>query len=1751
MSRVFFKIPTALLTIVLLFVISCVPQQKASSSRRTSGATTGETTPEVTPDTPDLENLGDVSWFSGNSSFENIITLNEDVPTVVYLRGGAINTFLSASLDGVTTNVERTYCMVASYNTAGAQQNLRIRAVPVSFRNLSTNTLERVLRLDFPDTTASSSTCQGSALNIVTTADAGTTVGSSDSAFTGTALCPTCSGIIISTDVSLYLANSGLTVNDRIPEFNLNLGELVLRIDTSSGSIDQGGSCSQSSCTAKGFDCCLDGQCVRDGTLRPNASSQPDFTQALVDVGQNPNNFFNWPNIYFVCGSTPPTPLPTPTPLPDVNGTAAAFLQEQVNDFNCLEEAKNTSPDFAGNSVCAPGFDQASFEAIRSKVWSYCGCVADPFPTDPDDPVCPDFGLTATRDSAGNITEIECFTPPPLLEPTPFQNLSIGVNTRTVPHRFYRADDGSAVDDISTLENTVLPEGTPFQYTDNSSKTGPDCSGDSSGASTAECSFNMNSILGQMSVELNQARPAQVVNLDFDQSYIISTISGFYTPCPTCSADFWFQSFTAYPNSQRGVGLEAVNYITNRSTFQNNSTRGNYADTHFGRACFLPPTMIPFSHKKNLSATTQRQNRILTQSALWVNGYQRDWFGFNKGALIGSFDGVKWFAVGKNRRVTSDTGKLFLAINAPFGDLSDTSDMIVQVILDQGNSISPQFDYDTNLSPEAVDQGSGASCQYWHQCQTDTDCVGKLGWEYMCLDTNNMRSRWPKFNVEAEELADQEFESATFSRILQAGLPSGDRKRCVYRGAGAVCKRNFTNNLATTRQKMFACAPNFHCASLDDAVFNSQVARTPAFIGSINFGLETDVLGRPLNYVEANSSLPETVKENIRYNAELFTTETTDMGVCRPGRNITGTTFINQHQERESSGRADYISQVGVCDSSATGVNRTRACPIIQTNDDEVTPKGDYLLTVDTNRQVQQNSCGLESAVVNGGITSSTFESIEKDPIRSISSIVTPVVARDACLRRAGSVCHTDLDCGPNRLHESIAFSQGQLQFGDTEAEMRYWQEGLNCGQAAEKPLLFSDEYFEYDMGKNRCCREVGKDFTMYTQGAKLSDGLTTDPLNTKLDVVQFPMFGSTTEGRYSRYAGASATDTATTGLSLTDPFAQAPIVDYDSGTIPKPYQWKTVNDTGTSNCCGGGWVRKFSDGTTNWDNPNRLKINPENFSCLNYIQEIPEDDLSTYQVDPINFSREVDRFCLSPVEGGCNQFQFNPPTTDGTLSVPRRLQDFFPDNLTYGFLVASLNTKPFNAPSTGGASGMAALSTLVPYEPIPFLNPTPLDSLNGDGKKHAFIFNQAYGGVSFYLPSYIGYIGGQPVGVTNNMLSVALDYYDDEGNRISIQDITGNETVCTINTNPALDLAPNQYCIVQGAGGTIFHARGTNDLNNNGTPDEADDDFWSFASVEIEFTPQNSFGFIYNLVGTDDSQEGMIRGNELYYLTKLSRFELLGVPQIFYEPIFCNSNRDKLIEGLFTGGIDDRDSFFTNSNSMESTNIAITGRPLAAMYDERFSSPSNLQTAAYDTDGDGGVDTTDRAQDYTTVPGGGVNERFVFNDKVEPTDIFSANEFRCCVKLGEAAPEDAKCCSGNRDSEGLCKLPRGTDLHVYFNKFISGEGVGEDLPGGGLDDEDFIPETGEPKINTTILNKISALGDAFCESGEVTGGGAFGSFFPEPNNGIFQHRETIDTEDTRKYSIVDSARDNDEDNSAGISPFLAGFRWNHHFYCQ
>jgi hypothetical protein len=1667
---------------LLLALVSCMGQQEGSSGRRStaSSAQGGSTTADDKPSNePTFQNSSSAYWFSGGLEIPGSLLINENTTQALYLRGPAVHRFL-----GVEDNFSSVFCMVISYVDAGGlnKRQLRARALPISFNNFSQSSVERLLRVDITQQDDNLSLCQGTSYlleaNETTPSTSSTLLSTLQAAFSPTQLCPTCSGIIASINTSLYRTSStgsGLEVRPEnwVTLNELDLRGLGLRIDVQSNVTDEAGSCTNSSCSAKGFDCCLQGQCVRDGTERPNAFDQPDYATALIQVQESRNNFLNYPHIFYVCPNIVRQP-DIVEPLPDSDADANALFQRNLEDFRCMEEGKKEQPEFAllGIDRCSNNDD---YLTIRSSVWSRCGCQADPFPTLPDEPACPNFGLKAITNNAGEIQQVICDIPDDNVEPTPFQILNVSVPNRTAPHRFFDST-GKAHDDLQTAQN-VLPvpvqEGESFSYLDEGSKTEP-----------LDTPFNMNSILGPMSISLNKAIPAKVIYVEFDQTYVIAARSGFYTPCPQCAKDSWFQAFSSHPASQRGTGLQAVGYTTSRDTFASNTTNGNYEDTIFGRACWVPPTMLPFSHRAASTLIEQRQGRLETQAALYANGYQRDWFGFNKGALIGSFDGVKWFAIGKGRRVQSTSQRLFLAINAPFADLSENTDTIVEIRAEQSSlDTVAEMDFDTEISLDDPRQNSAGTCQHYHQCNVDRDCVAKLGWEYACAEISRYQTKWPVFDINGNEVVGEEIASANFTRFLQGPFPQDNGKRCVYRGAGSICKRNFTTDLDSRASKHFTCAPNFYCASLGDNSFNDRVVRTPNFLESILFGQAAQVLGRPLRYVGANANLTDTIRTHIEHNAQVVSSIPSDFGICRPGRSLASLNTVEQHRNSDNQRRTDYINQLGSCNSNALDTLRTMSCPAIETRPDQTTPVGDFILS-NTPDQVRlrelQNMCGAESQrQLNTGLFESTFKNIEGKTISSLVDLISPSLAADACLRRAGSFCHTDLDCSPNKLHAEQALFFGIESFGGTSAEQRFWSEELVCSQSKPKPFTTSEDYLDYDMALNRCCRETGKDITLYTQVNNLT--LAPDIGNDNLGLVTSRLASTDprANGRYSRYS--------TVDLDQTAVF---PAPRVQTNTTPAPNQWRTISDTGEQTCCGGGMIRKFADGTNDWRNTNRFNFALENLACLNFNN--PQVFGYTGVGDENNYNRDYDRLCRSPADGGCVQLQI-PQSQDFEVTPPTFLAGS-----------ATLSTSPLTPPQTGSPVNQL-VTNLVPYQPTPYESNGAHFPMQAGIPPVNFILDPVFSpGTSFYLPIYLH--------DRAQIISVRIEYFNEDGTQVNQ---VASEVACPAAgwLNPRESMPDgNHWCIARDGNDRfdVFHARADTTQTVGGDP-------FAYAGVSIVFRPIGTDAYVTEFPGTARS---LNPGNDLYYLTKLSRFELLGIPQIYYEPLYCNLDRDALVPGLFNSST--RAAFETNPVSF-AHQAAVTGRSLNAMY------------------GGFGTDNANGAQ------------RVTFQDQVQHAPVFSGHEFKCCTKLGERVTSQDKCCSNFvvDNGDGLrCALPTGVNLSVYFNRFVSTEGVGEDEPNGGLLDDDFIPETGEPKNRAATLDKIAELGLKYCANGEVRFGSTTGDFFAEPFSGFYQQIRPL-TPGSLYYSFIDSSTDVDQDRDNGILRFLEGFRWSHHLYCN
>ena len=394
---------------------------------------------------------------------------------------------------------------------------------------------------------------------------------------------------------------------------------------------------------------------------------------------------------------------------------------------------------------------------------------------------CPDLNCTLNPiygevNGINQIVSYSCIYPTPNLPAPPLQQ-TVYVDSKAVPHRYF--DTNGLNYDSGIDSNTTAQEGTAFEYT-SSNPLKPN----------NESSYiGFNEILGTMKSDGNSAKPPKMINVTKGKTYDIFADSGTFSTCTNCGKDYYASVLKIFPQSFLDIG---GGYIPNKYDTSKMTPLGNYRadDLHFGRACFLPPTMIPWTHNAvGTSAQDQRQARLKAQHFLFANGYQRDWWGFDYGSLIGSFDGVLWFSIGNQRRIKAKTNRLFLALNQYFGDQTIQNSFSVTVNEVTGVAgAGAQVDHDT--------ESDGAECQRWHFCQKDNDCVTKLGWEYSCEPVTGIRTKWPTFDTFANELPNTGDDYLSF--ISQLGGSNGQTKRCVYRGRGAACVQDYSDSNLTS-----------------------------------------------------------------------------------------------------------------------------------------------------------------------------------------------------------------------------------------------------------------------------------------------------------------------------------------------------------------------------------------------------------------------------------------------------------------------------------------------------------------------------------------------------------------------------------------------------------------------------------------------------------------------------------------------------------------------------------------------------------------------------------------------------------------------------------------------------------------------------------------------------------------------------------------------------------------------------------------
>lgn len=1746
--------------LALLFMVSsCLPQ---SSQRRDSRSNAKDNSPPPSS-TNEATNTTELYFFhrgQRNSS----LRVPSNTSNIFYIRGGAVDQFFKKTPNVLSSN----YCFIGNFSNiivnpsqgTSESRQLRIRAIPTREFDYSTGKYINSFKLELNNSSSSTNACPGVFAGFNSSQTPQKVFFSSGS------LCPNCNTDIRTQNLHI-LKVEGNQVSDHSNTQLTNGVPLSLQF-THEGS--QGGgnnsgegshSCTQNSCTEAGTCCNFDiGRCVTHASPKPGVQQQyPELLQqAQNQIATNPRSILNYPHLFYICADQ--------VPQDDTGGntTGGEVTVERVRkDYKCAEEMRkyaigspyqlflNTTPTKCGTGgqpscECKYSSTQTEedlyYQKVLERLYDYCRCPGNSLNEKLQN--CPEYYYKVlAKDSQDNPTQFRCDPVAPIAF-----NPNVTLNSRSIPHRFYSELGGGSVDNLKTAPAGTKQEGVAFRYNDPSHLLYP-----------VNGSYNMNSILGNIKLDLSEAHPAKIVNVEQGRTYMIKNDPGsIYLPCPNCGSDSWFQSFSAWPSTIRdGLGLQAYGHSTKRNENQHNAYLGNYEDTHWGRACFLPPTMIPFSQKPNglLNAQTSRRSRLKTQAALFANGYQRDWFGFNRGAIIGSFDGVSWFAVGSRRIVTASSKKLFLAINAPFGDLA-TPTVTTLKVEPYAQGSGSTYDYNPNLKPSRgnPNQNMGGSCQRYHICKTDKDCITQLGWEYTCAEMSTLKTYWPSFSGANEVVNNNPSPKGILGILQQDEFPSTETtRRCFYRGAGSPCVLNPKDILDVKLQKSLTCAPNFYCAAPSLPVFNKEVSRFGGKLLDINFlspnhlyGQDANVLGRPRHYAAGVglTGLPLDIQNIIKENIFSHNTgstpkikENAQIGLCRPGKStIPDNASVNTSSELtflqslynfpsldpvKNHGlypggalSTDYISQVGVSNVNNYSSARYLTCPVLDEDGNYLHLKEKMLNKYETSpeelmktmlnymeKSQEQNITSRENLDPN---EKSPFSTLEGGFLSSSPNIIRPSLVRNACMRRAGSPCHSDLDCAPNSLHSPLV-SMANMNFFGNPAEKAYWEETLVCGQADKSPAPNLSTFETHDIKKNKCCREVEKDISIYTPKSP--------QISFELDSQALPFISPQRTDRYSRFL---STDTKITGDHLVNADGKIPLLEVLRG-VAQNSQWKVIHETAKRTCCGGGWIRKFASGHHDWASPNAPNFLAQNFQCLNYsstLATFSSNELKSLFGIPENIvNRERNLLCdevSSPVR--CSQINF-PLLTDTYENTP-------PSELT------STSTDQWlhacTADTVGGACDIpsASMLHLIPYTPRLFSGDLERAVFYKDGND--VIKNS----LSLKMPMYIPW---------ENLPTVSGGGKNFEISVVKIQ-ATGSPAPISCGTGDSSSIPASEntddcsFTFNKNSGNLIVK------LTSGGAPYQDIDQ-----NGEARYLIRISF--LHKYFSGEASKPGapLSPGSPYFYLKRLAQMELAGVPQIHHQPIYCNDNSRKLVPGLYKSSLYGNESY---------------------SHDDKFSHGQDHVQKAPSRYRDGGTPPSDQPIKLKpAIDEGSSSDKYeITNYKdLATAPVFSEHEFSCCKKLGSYVQRSSECCSGftvfdEQNNAQLCKLPPRTNVSLYFNRYISGEGIGKELANNDLElnTGDFNPHTGEPLLTTTVTKKLERLARAYCSTGEWRKGAAFGNFIGQPNSSA--------KNENRTYSIVDDYYDQEilknQDISSkgkatmGFRAFSRGYRWNHHIYC-
>jgi hypothetical protein len=841
---------------------------------------------------------------------------------------------------------------------------------------------------------------------------------------------------------------------------------------------------------------------------------------------------------------------------------------------------------------------------VQTQVNSMCLCA-----------VGGNCNLNPIYNSQNVITNYECVHPGAVSTDPP-ANQTVYVSNKNIAHRFY---DTNGVNFDSGYATALDQEGTPFSYKNNDLLKPMNLD-----AYNGYTGFN--EIYGSFSkTSTTAAKPSKLVQVKKDKIYDLFANSGVFSTCLTCGSDYYSSIKKIFPQSFSSVG---GGYVPDNFASQRVITSGIYRsdDLLFGRACFVPATMIPWTHSSGSTVKDQRRNRLAGQHFLYANGYNRDWYGFDYGSLIASFDGVTWFSVGNQRRIKATSNKLFLAVNAYYGDLNLDSNFNV--------TVSETTIY-SGVMPDHDTETDGAECQRSHFCSNDNDCFRQLGYDYSCQNITGLRTNWPQSDGNGNEVIG----SVNKTLVSILGGSNGQSKRCIYRGRGAPCHPNLNSVASTfstsTLTGTLACSSNNMCqpfSSGSSTRFNDRIARfanTPVAQNSAvaaptpsdTVALGARILGRPFDFY--GTKLMPSASATAMTGNNLT-------ALCIPGKNVSGSTLtfdLNSSSPANRIDSSDKILGIGTTMSGSLNTKYLNACPATDT-------LGNSLLYTSTSLGVMGSNLNKFTTTQNLSTNLLDLVPVVAQNVFSStagSQIIAVGYQRNACLRAPGASCFSDMDCAPSE------FIANKVRSADVTgilnaAEEKYWEEDLICGNPDYKYVGTGQlNMVTFDVKKNVCCRDYGKTFTVSTQIDSSSDHHwchATSP--TTINVAGINT-GINSFNRYSRVHTAydkmtcdiaSVNATTSYALSLKTTVATDHVARYRQ----QASQFKTLDTVNSRTCCTKNWIRNFA--TTNggghvWAQGKLQTIDKKNFISLNWAPNNDADGTNNtpYDCNATNFA--------------------------------------------------------------------------------------------------------------------------------------------------------------------------------------------------------------------------------------------------------------------------------------------------------------------------------------------------------------------------------------------------------------------------------------------------------------------------------------------------------------------------------------------------